>query len=1019
MKRFAVVVSTMLLLLSAKASATNADARSQSGNAIPAQTNIRISATNGGNNSDTVQKQITGTVTDATGEPVIGASVTVPGTKIAAVTDIDGNFTLKVPADAKLHITYVGCKPVELNVAGKDHFEVTLEDDTNVLDEVVVVGYGTMKRKEMTSAISHVSAKDLNVMATTDAAMLLQGKVSSLTIDNSNVGDPNTSASMQIRGVSSRSAALGPLVVVDGVPGADINNINPADIESIDVLKDGAASAIYGTRGSNGVILVSLKKGARDNNMHVTYQGALTVLTPKKELEFLSADEWRRLKCKTDPTLDYGGNDNWYDAVTQTAVQQMHTISLAGGGSNANLRVTADYRDADGIVKTTNRTEYGARASMNLKTNSGLLFFSANVAPRLTKINDPGQGMITNALHINPTVPIYDKSSANGYYVLPSGSGFDNYVERLYEPKRQNDKKQVTYDGTAGIDFFSFIKQPDPSWVLKTQVMFAQNHWDKSTGSYEPSTMSSQVNAGRNGSASRGFNKGHEDNFEWVTNFAGTIAKDNHFRLMFGYSYNYGNTEGMSASNADFDNDGLGFNNIGQGTQAAEEGKVNMSSWKSDHKLIGFFGRVNYDWKERYLLSASVRREGSSRFGENYKWGTFPAVSIGWRISDESFMHDLTWLDDLKIRGDYGETGNQEIGNYNSLATYGSYGWYSYNGDVFHCWGPSRNPNPNLRWEKAKNMNFGIDFSVLDGKISGSLNYYHRKQQDLLGNYDTPVPPNLFNTIYTNVGTMINQGFEFDISFSPIRTKDFSWTFTVLGATNDNKFTNFSNDVYTGQSYYPMMSMSNPSNPGYLQRIEEGKRVGNFYTYRFAGFSESGDWLIYNKENEVIPVGKGTDDDKTYTGNGLPKFTGSMTHNFTWRQFDLGFTLRGAAGFQLFNTQEFYFGIQSLPGNVLRRAYTKNAQLTTGVNVLSDYFIENGDYLKIDNITVGYTQKLKSKFLPSFRVYASFNNIHTFTKFSGVDPSTFPTNGLTPGAWSWGVYYPSVFNFNCGVQLNF
>lgn len=962
---------------------------------------------------------VTGTVVDENDEPAIGVSILVIGSNQGAMTDLDGNYSIKAPANGQLRFTYVGYQPQTVDVNGQKKINVKLKGESTTLNDVVVVGYGTMKRKEMTSAISHVSAKELNSLATTDAAMLLQGKVSSLTIDNSNVGDPNQSASMQIRGVSSRSAGLGPLVVVDGVPGCDMNTINPNDIESIDVLKDGAASAIYGTRGSNGVILVSLKKGARDNNVHVTYNGALTVMDIKKELDFLSADEWRRLKCKDDPSLDFGGNDDWYKAVTRTALQHMHSLTVSAGSSKANFRVTADYRDADGVIKTTNRIEYGARVSTNLTTSSGLLFFSGNVAPRVIKYHNPGQGLVTDALHINPTVPIYDSSTASGYYNLPPGTGFSNYVEQMNLPARQNEQKTFSWDGTAGIDFFSFIKRPDPSWVLKTQVMFAQRHWNGDAGYYEPSTMSSQVNSGRTGYASRSFSKGHEDNLEWITNFSANIKNEHHFRLMLGYSYNYGSAEGMGAENSDFDNDGLTFNNIGQGSQASEEGKVNMSSYKYDHKLIGFFGRLNYDYKERYLLSASVRREGSSRFGDNHKWGTFPAVSVGWRISDESFMRDIAWLDDLKIRYDYGVTGNQEFNNYQSLATYGSYGWYSYNGDVFHVWGPSNNPNPNLRWEKAKNMNVGIDFSVLNGIISGSLNYYHRKQQDLLGNYDTPVPPNLYPTIYTNVGTMINQGFEFDIKFAPIKTRDFTWTFSVLGATNDNKFTNFSNDVYKGESYYPMMSMANPSNPGYLQRIEEGRRVGSFYTYRFAGFSEDGNWLIYNKDGNVIPVGEGTDADKTYTGNGLPKFTGSMTHNFTYKQFDLSFSLRGAAGFQLFNTQDFYFGNQNLSGNVLRRAYTKNGQLTKGLNVLSDYYIENGDYLKIDNVTIGYTQKLKTKFLPSFRVYASFNNLYTFTKFSGVDPSTFPTNGLTPGAWNWGVYYPSVFNFNFGVQLNF
>ena len=383
-------------------------------------------------------------------------------------------------------------------------------------------------------------------------------------------------------------------------------------------------------------------------------------------------------------------------------------------------------------------------------------------------------------------------------------------------------------------------------------------------------------------------------------------------------------------------------------------------------------------------------------------------------------MKGLSWIDDLKVRYDYGVTGNQEIGNYNSLATYRAFGWYQYNGNRFHVWGPSKNTNSELRWEKGHNQNVGLDFSLFSHKVTGSFNYFHRKQSDLLGDYSVPVPPNLFSTIYTNVGTLRNTGFELDITVNAVRTKDFTYSFTLVGATNNNKFVSFSNDIYKGQKYYSTCSMANPNNPGYLQRIEEGERIGNYFTYRYAGVDKKGDWLIYDKKGNVIPVAQGTEEDKSVTGNGLPKFTGSMTHNFTYKNFDLSVALRGAAGFDIFNVHDFYFGLQSMTTNQLTTAYSKNAHITTGKNVITDYFIEPGDYLKIDNVTLGYTMNLNKKYIEKIRLFGTANNLYTFTKFTGVDPSTYEVNGLTPGTFGGGYnYYPSAFQFILGLQVSF
>ena len=519
------------------------------------------------------------------------------------------------------------------------------------------------------------------------------------------------------------------------------------------------------------------------------------------------------------------------------------------------------------------------------------------------------------------------------------------------------------------------------------------------------------MNAGIDGKAKRSFAKSSDTNLEWITNFS-TRIKNHQIRAMLGYSYMYGVSQGFDAENWNFDSDALGYNNLGAGLYASIEGKTMMGSSKSDHKLISFFGRVNYDWKERYMLTFSLRHEGSSRFGKNHKWGNFPAFSLGWRISDEKFMDSISWIDDLKIRYDYGMTGNQEIGNYKSLATYQAFGWYQYNGNSFHVWGPSKNVNSELRWEQGRNQNIGLDFSLFKNRISGSLNYYIRKQEDLLGNYNVPTPPNLYSTIYANVGTLRNTGFEFDITANLIRMKDFTWNMTVVGATNNNKFVSFSNDIYKGQSYYSTCEMANPNNPGYLQRIEEGQRIGNYFTYRYAGVDKEGDWMVYNKDGKAIPIAEATEDDKSITGNGLPKFTGSMTHNFVYKNFDLTIALRGACG--------FYYGLQSGTTNLLTTAFSKNAHIKKGINILSDYFIEPGDYLKIDNITLGYTLDIKKKYIDRIRIFGTANNLYTFTKFSGVDPSTYQINGLTPGTFGGNAnYYPSAFQFILGLQVNF
>ena len=966
---------------------------------------------------------VTGTVTDIAGEPLIGVTVTVPGTAAGVSTDIDGKYTIRVDSKGKLRFSYVGYQTVEEAVGGRNVIDIKMKEDSEVLNEVVVIGYGTMDKKELTSAISHIGEKDFLSVSSLDPSMMIQGKVPGVSITNTGAGDPNNQASIQIRGVSSRSAGLGPLIVIDGVPGGNLTNINPNDIASFDILKDGAASAIYGTRGSNGVILVTTKKGSKDGNTHTTYSATLAWDKIIKELDMMNAQDYRDVRLGWgDRGVDLGGNLDWLDAVSRTGFTMQHTLTVSGGNERSNYRVSADYRDANGVDLRSNREEYGARASVMHTTKGGLFTINMNVAPRIIYRDNADWGVFRNAIEANPTTPLMDPENPSLYYNFQGQVVGSNPVELQKLEKNHADTKLLDWDGTLKLNLLPLLaKDGARNHNLSTQIMFADHQYSNNDSWFRPSTSTLAINSGYDGEASRAYSKERQYVVEWLTNYSTRLADRHNIKAMVGYSYQYSQYQGFSAWNKDFPNDGLGSDNIGSGELAKEEGEVLMSSYKNDAKLISFFGRVSYDYEGKYLLTASLRHEGSSKFGANHKWGDFPAVSAGWRISQEPFMEDFSWINDLKIRGDYGVTGNQDFGSYNSLSTMTGFGYYFYNGKYYQVWGPSKNVNPDLRWEKGKNWNVGIDFSLFDNRFYGSLNYFNRRQQDLLGNYKVSVPPYLFDETFVNVGTMKNTGFEFDLGFKAVDTKDLTYDFSVIGTVMSNKFVDFSNSEYVGQDFYNMCGTEDPYPFYNLQRIQKGESLGNFYMWKYAGITEGGDWLVYDKDGDIIRASQATDADRRIVGNGMPKFTMSTSHNFRYRNFDLALFFRGAFGFDLFNIHDFYYGTRNFTGNVLKKAYGKNFDINPDANpVVSDYFLERGDYFKLDMLTLGYTLPTPScRFLDRLRIYGTVKNVFTITKFSGVDPSTYQINGLTPGGQGSRTYYPSTRQFIVGVQLDF
>lgn len=958
--------------------------------------------------------QITGKIKDAN-DVLPGVAIVEKGTNNGTVSDVDGTFKLDVSnANAALTISNVGYVTQEIALAGKTFIEVNLAEDQKTLNEVVVIGYGSLNKKEVSSAITHLSGKDLLRVGGNNPLMAIQGKVAGLSVTNTSAADPNSSPSIQLRGASSRSAGLGPLFVINGVPGGNIDNINQNEIESIDVLKGGAASAIYGTRGSNGVIVITTKKGSETSR--IFYDGYATFDYATNQLEVLSREDFLANKRG----VDFGGNTNWMKEVKRNpSFSHKHTLQFSGGNGKTNYFTSLDYRDANGIDLRSAKREYGGRININHKTANNLVELSFTAAPRYTKTSDAYYAGFNHALTLNPTLDLRD--STGKYAYLTSGFFANNPVEVAKSVKSDREYKLMDLNGSAKINILE---------NLNTVVTIGQVNSSMRRYLFSPSTLTTIVNGNKRNTGEQILEENDQKSFEWIGNYYLDLNKHS-IKLLGGYSFQYFTASGFNAKNENFPSNVLTYNNLGSGLWNLQEGINNVGSYKNSSKLIAFFGRLNYDFDQKYYLSASLRREGSSKFGYSNKWGYFPAASVAWRATQEQFLKNIPWLNELKVRADYGETGNQDFGNYLSLDTYGGYGYYLYNGINYQVWGPSQNTNYDLRWEKAANFNAGLDFELFGSKLSGSLNYYIRTNRDLLGNYNVSNPPNIQGQTFANVGTMRNTGFELQLNASVLRKGDFTYDLGFTGAYNNNKFVSFSNSLFRGQKYVDVVGMPSPGSPGTLQRLQEDTRIGSFFALKSAGVNDQGALLVYNKKGEVIPGNQATADDKQFVGNGLPKFTMGLSNNFKYKNWDLSVFLRGAFGYELFNTYAFYLGTPATQenANVLKSAYDggKYSKLTspTTYSALSDYFLEPGGFVKIDNVTLSYTQPIQTKFLQSVRIYATTRNLVTFTKFTGGDPDLINVNGLYPGvnrnSDNNGTldYYPSTTQLLLGVQLTF
>ena len=963
------------------------------------------------------QQKVTGKVKDSSGEPVIGASVVVKGNNtMGTITDFDGNFMLDVPAKSVLVISYIGYVTQEVPTAGKNSLEIVLKEDTKTLDEVVVIGYGTQRKGDVTSSVASVKADNFVKGAVKDVGQLIQGKVAGLAITNPN-GNPTGSTQIRLRGTNTIGGAnTAPLVLIDGIPG-ELGTVAPEDVESVDVLKDGSAAAIYGTRGTNGVILVTTKQAKGVDINQVEYNGYVSTSLIAKKLDMLNADEFRTLY----PDQDHGADTDWIDEISRTPVSHVHNLSLMGGNSKTNYIANLNYASRQGIMKKSDFESFQGRIEVThrmfddkLKLKFGL-FGKKNQMESTTSGGSFRGWVYGQATRRNPTDPVRNEDGTWNENV--SKFEYENPLALLYEAEGNVKKTQLRYNG-------NIVYNPIKDLTLSAVFSYIRDNMNRGYG--ETLNHISALRDGLAGWSSVGAYTKMEKLMELTAQYNKEIGAHK-FSVLGGYSYNETDFEELWIDNYGFQDDYFGgWHNIGIGS-ALKDGKANIGSKKTPTNLIGFFGRATYSFKNRYLLMGALRYEGASQlWGTDNAWGLFPSISVGWRITEEAFMKNQKIFDDLKLRVGYGVTGSQPKDPFLGVAMlkYGSYAFV--NGNWVQTIVPASNPNPDLKWEEKKETNIGLDFVSWGGRLSGSIDYYNRDVDGLIYEYGVPTPPNLYNKTMANGGTMRNRGVEVLVTVVPVQNKDFEWSTTGTFSLNSNKLISLSGSIFKSDyDYFNTGTVEYSGQVADSHRVQVGESIGNFYGFKVVDVDSEGRWIYEDRNGELVNYKDFTHapEDKHVIGNGLPKWYAGWNNTLRYKNFDLNVTMRGAFGFQIINGGRMNY--ENVKNSRFENRLKSVNDLVFGKHTLSpevepefnSYYVEDGDYWKIDNITLGYSFGQVGKYIKSLRIYGSVLNALTITGYKGIDPEV-STDGLTPG-YDTRDRYPSVRSFTFGVNVKF
>lgn len=962
---------------------------------------------------------VTGTIKTESGEVVEQANIqainNTTKSSAQAVSNTKGSFTfskLSAGGPYTFIVTSVGFERETLTgytvEADKTlHVTVTLKVQTKKLDDVVVTGYGRSSKRNVTSAITSISSENFNQAVTGSPAQLLQGKVAGLNIASS--GDPNARPVTILRGPSTlRDGANEPFYVIDGVPGASIDLVAPSDIASIDVLKDASSTAIYGSRAANGVIMITTKK-AKPGKTTLSYGMYVGIETVAKDIDMLSGDELRDYLTKNGQTLlsdynDPGANTNWQKEVQRTGVSHNHNLAINGGTSKTLYSASVNYFDNQGIIKTTSLKRIVARGSLEQKFFADRLKLGFSLVSSTTKHVDVAQNsLFGNMLVYMPTVNVreadgsFTEDFSRGGYLNPAGIIENNKIDGKEEKTLLNGMAEVKI--VKGLTYtLTYADQKE---------QFTRNIYNNKF---------SGLAVGANGKAYRGFYENHKQVIESYFNYDKTMGKHN-VRLLAGYSWQEDRTgDGFGVATQGYTNDLLTYYNLYVSNPNTVGNITFDNAAISTLRLISFYGRVNYQFGDRFLFQASIRKDGSSAFGTNNRWGYFPAVSAGWRINKESFMKNQRLFDDLKLRAGYGVSGNSlGFDAFTSILRYGSAGRYYSNGQLLTALGVVQNENPDLKWESTSMMNIGLDFSVLKNRISGSVDYYIKNTSDLIWDYPVSTTQYFVNVLTANVGEVKNTGIELTLNATPIAGKNFSWNTSFNIAHNKNEVVSLSSDKFSLSSI-PTAYLGGQGQTGnWSQIVMEGQPLGTFNLWHYMGKNAAG-VSTFQKANGTIIASQPLTSDYQLPGNAQPKFTYGWSNTLTYKNFDLNFFVRGVSGNKILNNTLASLNNPSnaknlnIPRFTLDEAYTDNVAYLT-----SDRYLENGSYLRLDNATLGYNVKLKTAAITKLRFYVAATNLFTITNYRGIDPE-INIGGLTPGIDNRN-FYPKTRSVIIGANI--
>lgn len=952
--------------------------------------------------SNELQSVLSGSITDEAGNPLAGATIHVKGTPKSTASDQNGIFKLNnVKKNEVISIHMIGFTTQEVRYNSETTLNIKMISVAQSLEEAVVVGYGTIDKKELTSAVSTIKQKDM-VAGTVSPLLAIQGKVPGLSVISTNGTDPNAGISLQLRGVNSVNASQGPLVVIDGVPGGDINSVAKEDIESINVLRDASAAAIYGTRASGGVILITTKR-PQIGKAQVNFTSEYFIETVRKKPEVLSAEKF----------IEYGlGNDlghktDWYDEVTNNnPFSHRQVVNISGGSENANVYTTFTKRDATGMAITSKREEIGGRINSSFKFFDGFAELNTNVSYNEAKAFGSNNDIFNMAMVLNPTETPYDVNDVSGFNVLVGGYDYWNPVA---EVKLRSDLKQFKY-----LLANSTLKLNLTEHLTTSATIGVKNNSEHGTY-YRSAQHRLSRQDGVDGNASQYYNKYNDRVFEWTVNYNNRWA-DHAVNAVAGYSYQDFNGQGFSANNSDFPVDGIKENDMGTGSYLVE-GRAGMGSWRNPWvKLAAFFGRVNYSYLDRYILTATARYEGSSKFAPKNRWGFFPGLSAGWRISQEPFLRDASFINDLKLRAGYGETGNEGFDAKVASRMYSADTWFLQDGNWFRTYGVMHNQNPDIKWEVKKEYNLGLDFSILENKLSGRIDFYKRKIDDLIYDISVSQPPAIHDKTTMNVGSMQNTGYEFELNYKAVSNEHFTYSTGIVASHNKSTL----NTLWGSQTFTDRKDFPAPGSPGSALRLYPGEDIGRFYIWKFAGFTDDGYWQLYDKDGNIFDVRERskTVGDKAFVGNAIPTLQLSWNNQFSYKNWDASIYMRSWIGHDVFNMINMYYSLPNVKGqNVLAEAYDKHKNIK-GEKELSDYWLEKGTFLKVDALNIGYSfNNNVIKPIKSLRIYATARDLFVFTNYTGLDPEV-NINGLEPGFEERNVY-PKTRTFMMGLQINF